>query len=399
MPNYRYLIVGGGMSAAAAARGIRRIDPEGTIGIVGREADPPYKRPPLTKDLWKDAEENSIWIKMGKLNVERHAEREVTEIDREARKVVDDQGTEYGYEKLLIATGGTPKHLPFPSERTVYFRTVADYRRLREMADEHQRFAVIGSGFIGSELAAALAMNGKDVTLIFPGQAIGDRQYPKGLAQFLNRYYEEHGVIVVSGETVKGMREESNQVVLNTQRKDKTPGREITVDGVVAGIGIEPNVELARAAGLEVKDGIIVDRFLRTSDPNIYAAGDIASFPDQTLGERRRVEHEDNANATGRRAGQNMAGDVAPYEHLPFFYSDLFDLGYEAVGELDSRLEMVEDWKDPNREGVVYYLRDGKVRGVLLWNVFEQVDAATKLIAEPGPFTAKDLIGRLPAKS
>src|SRR6185437_12450967 len=190
MPDYTYLIVGGGMAAAAAARGIRRIDAEGSIGIVGREADPPYKRPPLTKDLWKGSEEGSIWIKLGKLNVDLNSGREVTQIDRDARKVVDGQGNAHGYDKLLIATGGTPRRLPFPSEQTIYYRTAADYRRLRGLADQRQRFAVIGGGFIGTELAAALALNGKDVTLIFPGQAIGERQYPKGLAQFLNSYYE-----------------------------------------------------------------------------------------------------------------------------------------------------------------------------------------------------------------
>jgi NADPH-dependent 2,4-dienoyl-CoA reductase/sulfur reductase-like enzyme len=170
----------------------------------------------------------------------------------------------------------------------------------------------------------------------------------------------------------------------------------LLVDGVVAGIGIEQNVALARAAGLEVGDGVVVDTLLRTSHPDIYAAGDVASFSNPALGTRMRVEHEDNANTMGRHAGRNMAGEQAPYDHLPFFYSDLFDLGYEAVGELDARLEIVADWKEPFREGVQYYLRDGRVRGVLLWNVWEQVDAARRLIAAPGPFRAEDLVGRLP---
>jgi 3-phenylpropionate/trans-cinnamate dioxygenase ferredoxin reductase component len=399
MRDYTYLIVGGGMAAAAAAQGIRQVDANGSIGIVGSEADPPYKRPPLSKDLWKGSEEESIWIDLGELGVELNSGREVTRIDRAAKKVVDDQGTEYGYGKLLIATGGTPRQLPFPSNKTVYYRSAADYRRLRELVEQRQHFAVIGGGFIGSELAAALKMNGKDVTMIFPGPTIGDRQYPTGLAHFLNDYYVEHGIAVASGESVDGMDESGDGVVLKTSRQDGKPGQEITVDAVVAGIGIQPNVELARAAGIEVNNGIVVDQFLRTGDPNIFAAGDVASFPDAGLGERRRVEHEDNANSMGNRAGQNMAGNVAAYDGLPSFYSDLFDLGYEAVGDLDSRLETFEDWTDPNREGVIYYLRDGRVRGVLLWNVWDQVDAARKLIAEPGPFTAQDLKGRLPASS
>jgi NADPH-dependent 2,4-dienoyl-CoA reductase/sulfur reductase-like enzyme len=163
----------------------------------------------------------------------------------------------------------------------------------------------------------------------------------------------------------------------------------------LAGAGIEPNVDLARKAGLAVENGIVVDELLRTSHPDIYAAGDVASFHNPALGKRIRVEHEDNANTMGKAAGRNMAGSAEPYRHLPFFYSDLFEFGYEAVGELDSRLETFADWKQPNKEGVVYYLREGRVRGVLLWNVWGKVDAARELIASPGPFSADSLKGRL----
>lgn len=175
--------------------------------------------------------------------------------------------------------------------------------------------------------------------------------------------------------------------------------RKIVVDGVVAGIGITPNVDLARAAGLPIDNGIMVDELLHAGHPDIYAAGDVASFHNPALGKRLRVEHEDNANTQGRAAGRAMAGREQPYHHLPSFYSDLFDLGYEAVGELDSRLETVADWKQELREGVVYYLGDGRVRGVLLWNVWGQLDAARALIAEAGPFRAADLRGRLPAQA
>jgi NADPH-dependent 2,4-dienoyl-CoA reductase/sulfur reductase-like enzyme len=156
-------------------------------------------------------------------------------------------------------------------------------------------------------------------------------------------------------------------------------------------------VELAQWAGIEVDNGIRVDRDLRTSHPDIYAAGDVANFYNPALDQRLRVEHEDNANAMGRLAGQAMAGRTVSYDHLPSFYSDLFELGFEAVGEVDARLETIADWNEPFREGVVYYLQNGRVRGVLLWNVWEQVDAARKLISEAGPFRAEDLRGRLSA--
>jgi NADPH-dependent 2,4-dienoyl-CoA reductase/sulfur reductase-like enzyme len=181
------------------------------------------------------------------------------------------------------------------------------------------------------------------------------------------------------------------QLILRTQS-----GREISVEGVVAGLGITPNIELAKMAGLDVGDGIVVDEFLRTSQSYIYAAGDAASFYNPALERRLRVEHEDNANTMGRLAGRNMAGKKEPYLHLPFFYSDLFDLGYEAVGDTDSRLNVLADWKEPYREGVVYYQKEGRVRGVLLWNVWGQVDAARELIAEKRAFRAEDLKHKLP---
>jgi len=165
---------------------------------------------------------------------------------------------------------------------------------------------------------------------------------------------------------------------------------------LVAGLGIVPNVEVAEQAGLRVDNGIVVDEWLRAGHPDIYAAGDVANFPSAALGRHVRVEHEDAANTMGRAAGLAMAGQGAPYRHLPFFYSDLFDLGYEAVGDTDARLETVADWKEPCREGVVYYLADGRVRGVLLWNTWGQVDHARALIAQAGPFRPADLKGRLP---
>ena len=169
----------------------------------------------------------------------------------------------------------------------------------------------------------------------------------------------------------------------------------IQVDGVIAGIGIQPNVELAQSIGLQVGNGIVVDDMLHTSNVDIFAAGDVAEFANPTLGKRMRIEHEDNANTMGQQAGRNMAGANEPYDHLSYFYSDLFELGYEAVGELDSRLETFVDWKDEYKKGVIYYLANGRVRGVLLWNVWDSVPKARALITEPGPFTAAELKGRL----
>jgi 3-phenylpropionate/trans-cinnamate dioxygenase ferredoxin reductase subunit len=180
------------------------------------------------------------------------------------------------------------------------------------------------------------------------------------------------------------------RIILKTESK-----QEILIDGVVAGIGIQPNIALAQEAGLEVENGIVVDESLRTSNADIYAAGDVAAFYNPDLNKRIRVEHEDNANSMGKLAGRNMAGAGEPYHYLPYFYSDLFELGYEAIGELDARLETVTDWKEPYQTGIIYYLRDNRVRGVLLWNVWGRIDEARKLISEPGPFDATNLKRRI----
>jgi 3-phenylpropionate/trans-cinnamate dioxygenase ferredoxin reductase subunit len=397
MPNYTYLIVGGGMTADAAVGGIREVDPSGPIGLLSAESHPPYNRPPLSKGLWKGKPLEKIWRHTDERpGVTLHLGRTARHLDLQNKRVTDEQGSVYGYDKLLLATGGTPRRLPFGGEEIIYFRTLDDYQRLRDLTRLGRRFAVIGGGFIGSEVAAALAMNGKEVVMAFPEDWIGHRMFPPDLAAFLNAYYRQKGVEIIPGSLVSGLQARGGRLDLKIQSAQGQGEREIEVDGVVAGIGIQPNVELAQAAGLEVEDGIRVDASLRTSHPDVYAAGDVANFANPALGRRLRVEHEDNANTMGRLAGQAMAGRAVSYDHLPFFYSDLFDLGYEAVGEVDSRLETVADWKEPHRKGVVYYLRDGRVRGVLLWNVWEQVDAARKLIAEPGPIHPEHLKGRLP---
>ena len=396
MTHYTYLIIGGGMTADSAVRGIRQVDPKGSIGLIGAELDPPYNRPPLTKGLWKGEPIERIWRKMDDQTVALHLGRKGQRLDPKNKRVTDDHGVEYTFDKLLLATGGVPKRLAFGDDRIIYYRTVEDYRRLRALAERGQTFAVIGGGFIGAEIAAVLALNGKQVVMVFPGEGLGAHLFPRDLSLFLNGFYREKSVEVRPGESVVAVETRGEQLALKLQGVKTSNEHEILVDGVVAGIGILPNTELAQAAGLKVDNGIVVDEFLRTSHPDIYAAGDVAAFYAPALGRRIRVEHEDNANTMGLWAGRNMAGEQQSYQHLPFFYSDLFELGYEAVGDLDARLETVADWKEPYREGVIYYLQEGRVRGVLLWNVWKQVDAARRLIAEAGPFRPADLKGRLP---
>jgi len=389
MADYRYLIVGGGMTAHAAAAGIREVDAAGTLGLVGDDPNPPYLRPPLSKGVWTGKPLETIWLPAVP-GLALHTGRRAVALDVRARRVLDDRGEAYGYERLLLATGGRPRRLPFGGERVVYFRTLGDFRRLR--AVEGLRAAVIGGGFIGSEIAAALAQNGKEVTLLFPDAGIGARIFPADLSAAVTAVYRERGVQVLAGERVTAVEPRGAETtVVRT-----ASGQEVHANVVVAGIGIEPDTALAEAAGLDVEDGILVDEGLRTSAPDVFAAGDVARFPSAALGERTRVEHEDAALSMGRAAGRAMAGAGEPYRHLPSFYSDLFDLGYEAVGDLDSTLETVSSWKVPFREGVVYYLRDGRVRGVLLWNTWGQVDAARELVSRGEPARRDDLLHALP---
>jgi len=388
---FDHLIIGAGLAGEAAAQAIRAADRRATIAILGAEAHPPYDRPPLSKALWKDGNESDIWRPIAKAEATVTLGRRAQSIDRAAHLVRDDAGDAWRYGKLLLATGGAPRTLPFGAG-FIYYRTFDDYTRLRAIASSGAHVAVLGGGFIGSEIAAALVLNGCRTTMLFPEPAIGARVYPAALADSVTAYYREHGVDVRSGVTATDGRTDANGAELRL-----SDGSTLRADAVVAGLGIVPNVGLAQEAGLELdQGGIVVDEHLRTSDADIYAAGDVAAFPAPALGRRIRVEHENAAMTMGRCAGLCMAGQEAPYAELPFFYSDLFDLGYEAVGTLDSRLETVEQWVTPFREGVVYYLDAGRLRGVLLWNTWGQVEAARRLIAEPGPFDPATVRGRLP---
>ena len=392
MKPYKFLIVGSGMTGDAAVRGIRELDPDGTIGMIGGERDMPYARPPLSKGMWKGRPFEKVWLDTDKLNMDLHLGRQVAVLDLAAKCLRDDQGDEYTYDKLLLATGSSPIHLPFGGEEIIYFRTLQDYQRLRAITEQGRRFLVIGAGFIGSEIAAALSALGKQVTMVFRDHSIGENIYPPELSHFLNDFYSRKSVELIPTDEVTHLEKTGNSFKVQTQG-----GRTFEVDGIVAGLGVRPNVELAKSAGLKVENGILVDDRQRASAADVFAAGDVAMFPHKALGRLIRVEHEDNALKMGRQAGRNMAGADEPYTHSPYFYSDMFELGYEAVGNLSSKLETVADWQEPFQKGVIYYLEGGRVRGVLLWNVWEKLNEATAWLEAAGPFEAKDLIGRIKA--
>lgn len=392
--DHHYLIIGGGMVADAAARGIRELDADGDIGIIALEEDAPVTRPALTKKLWTDPDFgfDQVWLNTEQDTAAiRHPGEQAEELDPDRHTVRTSSGAHYRYQRLLLATGGTPKRVDMPDdERIVFFRSVDDYRRLRALSGRGRSIAVIGGSFIGTELAAALAQNDTETTLVFPEDVLGASVFPPSLAERFQRLFADAGVRMRAGTKITHGTADAATVTLYPEHGDG-----FDVDAAVFGLGIEPNVDLARAAGLRVDDGVVVDDRLRTDHEHIWAAGDIASYPDRVLG-RTRVEHVDNARAMGTQAGRNMAGADESYAHTPYFYSVVFGNRYEAVGTLDATLQTVVDADETGETMVVYYLQDDRVVGVLLWNVVGQRDAARATIAEASAADPASLRGRIP---
>ncbi|MCU1528629.1 MAG: pyridine nucleotide-disulfide oxidoreductase [Frondihabitans sp.] len=388
--NYEYVIVGGGMVADAAARGIRERDRSGSILILSEDVDAPYTRPALSKTLWTDPSFTPADNDLGTAEAtgaEIRLQTPVERIDRTNRSVATSNGDTIGYGRLLIATGGRPRRLDLPDDdRIVYFRSAADYRRLREISGSGRHVAVVGGGYIGSELASGLAQNDTRVTIVFPDAELGASTYPKAVDDLFEGAFRAHGVTLIPGRRLVSATVSDAGVTLTLDDSST-----VAADGVVIGLGIEPSTDLAVASGLSVDDGIRVDARLATDDPFVYAAGDVANYPDPLLG-RRRVEHVDNATEQGAAVGRIMAGSEEKYTHTPMYYSDVFDLGYEAVGTLDASLVTVEDWKD-DESVVVYYLDNGIPVGVLLWNVWDSTDKARQVLAEGKALTSDNLKG------
>ncbi|HYA88914.1 MAG TPA: FAD-dependent oxidoreductase [Nitrospirota bacterium] len=393
---YAYVIIGGGLAGASAVEGIRELDKTGAILLISAERHLPYDRPPLSKKLWfgkKKVEEiflhdqqfydqNGVTVALG---------TEVTALDANQKTVTTGKKSRYAFQKLLLATGGTPRTLPIPGgnlDGICYYRSLDDYLSLRAQAAEGKSAIVIGGGFIGSEIAAALQTNKIDVTMVFPESSLVNRIVPASLGRALMDQYRSRGITILAGEKPASFQKKGTRFLTRT-----ASGRELTSDMVVAGIGIAPSLELPRKAGLQTANGVIVDEYLQASHPDIYAAGDIAFFPYQALGTQTRVEHWDNALNQGKWAGRNMAGAREPYTYMPYFFSDLFEFGFEAVGDVNADLEIVADWKKENDTGVIYYMRGNKVRGVMMCNVWDKVETARMIIKKNKEVTKESLYG------
>jgi 3-phenylpropionate/trans-cinnamate dioxygenase ferredoxin reductase component len=393
MKSYKYIIVGGGMTGSAAVMGIRKNDPDGSIAMFSKEPFGPYNRPPLTKGLWDGKDIESIMRPMDQYQVDIFLETPIETIAPDQKQIRTNAGETFQYEKLLLATGGDPIQIPDSPEGVIAYRTRSDFHLVEKLVNEKDRFGIIGGGFIGSELAAALVKQEKQVTMIFPEAGICGELFPEDLSDFLVHYYQEKCVEVLNENLVDTINKDGEQYTVQYHNIKDHQVTEEAFDMVIVGIGIKPNTVLAEAAGIEVDNGIIVSDTLQTNFPDIFAAGDVANFKHIPLGIRLRVEHEDNANTMGMLAGQNMSGELQKYDHFPFFYSDLFDLGYEAVGDIGKDLEIFEAWIEPFKKGTIFYLDDDKIRGVIFWNLWGKVDEGRELIQSGKSFTKADLKG------
>ncbi|UCH35971.1 MAG: FAD-dependent oxidoreductase [Armatimonadota bacterium] len=395
---YRYIIVGGGLAGASAIDGIRGADADGSILLIGAEKHLPYDRPPLSKKLWFGKKKvEDVFLHDQDFYTNQHVDvamgMEIVGVDVERKTVTDGRGDAYRFDKLLLATGGAPRRLDIPGghlEGICHYRYLDDYMRVRSEAGEGKTAVVIGGGFIGSEMAAALNLSKVEVTMVFPEPYLVQRVFPESLGRALQDDYRSRGILVLAGDAPASFEKSGKRFVTHTRG-----GERIESDILIVGIGISPATGLAQQAGLEVENGIVVNEHLQTSHPDIYAAGDNAFFPYQALGEHVRIEHWDNALNQGQHAGRNMAGADEPFTYMPYFFSDLFDFGYEAVGDVNTKLETLADWQKENDTGVIYYLREGKVRGAMMCNVWDKVDAARELIGKGERMTPEDLRGAI----
>uniref|UniRef100_H2TZS4 Apoptosis-inducing factor 1, mitochondrial n=1 Tax=Takifugu rubripes TaxID=31033 RepID=H2TZS4_TAKRU len=461
-----YLLIGGGTASFAAARSIRARDPGARVLIVTDEPDLPYMRPPLSKELWFsddpsvtetlrfkqwNGKERSIYFQPASFYISAEeldsAEnggvavltgKKVVHMDVRGNKVKLDDDTEISYDKCLIATGGVPRNLQVidraaedVKSRTTLFRKIEDFKSLDKVSRNIESITIIGGGFLGSELACALGRrsneSGLEVVQMYPEKGNMGKVLPEYLSNWTTEKVKREGVKVITEALVKSVTFKDDK--LEVQLKD---GRKVRTDHIVAAVGLEPNIDLAKSAGLEVDPdfgGYRVNAELQARS-NIWVAGDAACFYDIRLG-RRRVEHHDHAVVSGRLAGENMTGANKPYWHQSMFWSDLGpDVGYEAIGIVDSSLPTVgvfakatekdtpkaateksgtgirseseteetaastepssspapaptpEKQKDDYGKGVIFYLRDKVVVGIILWNVFNRMPIARKIIKD-----------------
>ena len=399
MESFDYLIVGGGLAASNAVEGIRQVDDDGDVLVISEEEEPPYHRPPLSKEYLQvdEAPRELLHVKPEGWFEEAGAEvrlgvRAAT-LDAGERVVTTDDGAELRGERLLLATGGVPRSLATPGSELVgvrTLRTVEDSEALRDLAGESERALLVGAGFIGMELAASLRELDVEPVVVEIEDRVWTRMLPPELSEFVREYFEARGVTFRLGTSVE---EFTGRQRLTGARLDD--GTELDCQMAVIGVGIDPAEELAADAGLAVNDGIVVDRFCETSHAHVYAAGDVARFPDPVFGDATRVEHWDHAKAQGRRAGRNMAGEREPYDHVSYFFSEAFDLSFNVFGRTGPVVRTVRRGAldaDVAEHGCVVFGADeeGRVCAALTLNANDAMDECREAVRSRAPLEEMD---------
>jgi 3-phenylpropionate/trans-cinnamate dioxygenase ferredoxin reductase subunit len=392
----RIVIVGAGLAAARAAEAVRKDGYDGSITILGDEAERPYLRPPLSKEYLRgESDREKVYVQPATFYDEHRIalrpSTTVTAIEPASREVVLDDAVRVPYDRLLIATGARPRALPVPGADlpgVMTLRTMADADAIRAAATDAERVAVIGAGWIGSEVAASLRMLGRNVVLIAPESVPLERVLGPDVGGVYRDLHVQQGVDWRPGTRIKQI-DGTDRV----HGVETSTGERIAADLVVVGIGVEPRTELAEAAGLAVGDGLEVDATLETSVPGIFAAGDVASAWHPFYERRVRTEHWANAKFQGAAAGRAMLGETAPYDRIPFFYSDQYDVGMEYTGWATASDRLVVRGSLADRRFIAFWLRDGRVVAGMnanIWDVAKPIDRLIRSRAVVDPVALAD---------
>lgn len=384
--NERIVIVGASLAGARAAEGAREAGFEGSIVLIGDEPERPYERPPLSKDYLRGERDDLSWVHeesfYSENGIDLQTSTSVTGIGPAAKTVLIEEADPEPYDRLLLATGCEPRRIGVPGadlEGIHYLRSAADSAALGERFLEGPRVAVVGAGWIGSEVAASARQKGCEVTMIEPQEVPLERVLGTRIGGLYRDVHREQGVDFQGSTGVEAF-EGSGRV-----ERVRTSAGVVDADLVVVGVGVIPRTGLAEAAGIRVENGIPVDAGLRTEVEGIYAAGDVANQFHPFYDGRIRVEHWANARRQGFAAGQAMAGKEVSYEELPYFYSDQFDLGMEYAGFATDWDEVVIRGDENGREFIAFWLNEGRVQAGMNVNIWDVSETITGLIRSRRP--------------
>lgn len=381
----RIVVVGASLAGGRAAEALRQEGYDRRIFLVGEEPERPYERPPLSKDVLRGgAPSEKVFLRAREYYVENDIELRLAtsavSVSLGAREVALSTGERLGYDRLLIATGATPRRLTTPGANlsgVFYLRTLADAEAIRAALSEAARVVVVGAGFIGAEVAASARMLGLAVTVLevlpVPLQRVlGDR-----VGEIYGAIHRNHGVDLRLGEGIAAFRGDRRVDAVVT-----TSGAEIPCDLAVVGVGVRPAVDWLQGSGLALDNGVVVNEFCETSASGVYAAGDVANWWHPGLGERLRVEHYENAQNQGMSAAKSMLGQREAFAPVPYFWSDQYDLTLQYVGHASGQDDVILRGDPASQRFLAFYLRAGRLRAALGVNRLRDVRAAQRLIRD-----------------